>query len=49
MSGFTDHPAVREGTAAEGEQLVRKPFTAEVLLERVRAALDAGQAGAPRC
>jgi PAS domain S-box-containing protein len=44
MSGFTDHPAVREGAAAEGEQLVRKPFTAEVLLERVRAALDAGPA-----
>jgi len=45
MSGFTDHPAMREDTAVEGEQLIRKPFTAEALLERVRAALDAGPAG----
>ena len=45
MSGFTDHPAMREDTEVEGEQLIRKPFTAEVLLERVRAALDAGPAG----
>ncbi len=40
MSGFADHPAVPEGTGSTGEDLLRKPFTAEELLARVRSALD---------
>ena len=46
MSGFADHPAVHQGADRGGEDLLRKPFTAEELLARIRSALDEESPGA---
>ncbi|WP_396623915.1 ATP-binding protein [Luteitalea sp.] len=43
MSGYPGDEMVRRGLVSEGIDLLHKPFTPAVLLERVRAALD----GAP--
>ncbi|MBI4858860.1 MAG: PAS domain S-box protein [Candidatus Riflebacteria bacterium] len=39
MSGFPDHPCFPSGQVQEGTPLLRKPFTSEPLLRRVREAL----------
>ena len=40
MSGYTDDALADRGAAAPGALLVGKPFSADVLLQQVRAALD---------
>jgi PAS domain S-box-containing protein len=44
MSGYTDDMVVRTGVVAGGTAFLQKPFTAESLLQRVRAVLTSGQA-----
>ena len=39
MSGYTDDMVVRTGVVAAGAAFLQKPFTGELLVERVRAAL----------
>ena len=46
MSGYTDDEIIRAGVLASDVALIDKPFTIEVLLARVRGALD-GVADAP--
>jgi PAS domain S-box-containing protein len=41
MSGYTDHTIGRHGVLEPGVLLLEKPFTRDVLLRKVRAALDA--------
>jgi PAS domain S-box-containing protein len=41
MSGYTDDAIVHHGVLEPGLAFVQKPFTAELLLRRVRAVLDA--------
>ncbi|MBE3065178.1 MAG: PAS domain S-box protein, partial [Spirochaetes bacterium] len=40
MSGFTDHPAVQQGVRDNQVDLIRKPFTANALLRKIRDVLD---------
>jgi len=40
MSGYTDDDVIRRGLAAPGMELLQKPFSAQQLVERVRAILD---------
>ena len=40
MSGFADHPAVHQSADRGSGDLLRKPFTAEELLARIRSTLD---------
>ena len=39
MSGYTDDMVVRTGVVAAGSAFLQKPFTGDVLLQRVRSAL----------
>jgi CheY-like chemotaxis protein len=41
MSGFADHPAIQQAPGSADGEMLRKPFTVEEILARVRAALDA--------
>ena len=43
MSGYTDDMVVRTGVVAGGTAFLQKPFTAQTLLDRVRAVLTSGQ------
>jgi FixJ family two-component response regulator len=40
MSGYTYNVIARDGTLEEGISFLQKPFTPQVLAERVREALD---------
>jgi CheY-like chemotaxis protein len=40
MSGFTDHPAVQQGVRDSLVEMIRKPFTADALLRKIRDVLD---------
>jgi PAS domain S-box-containing protein len=40
-SGYTDHAIVHQGVLDEGTAFIQKPFTADGLLAKVRAVLDA--------
>jgi DNA-binding NtrC family response regulator len=40
MSGYTDHPMLRRETLYEGIEFLQKPVAPDVLLRRVRDALD---------
>jgi two-component system cell cycle sensor histidine kinase/response regulator CckA len=40
MSGFTDHPAVQQGVRDSLVDMIRKPFTADALLRKIRDVLD---------
>ena len=40
MSGYTDDEVLRRSFEGEEAVLLRKPFTRDMLLRRVRAALD---------
>jgi PAS domain S-box-containing protein len=40
MSGFADHPAVQQGARDRLIDMIRKPFTAEALLAKIRDVLD---------
>jgi PAS domain S-box-containing protein len=42
MTGYSAHPLVQAGSANGAIDILRKPFTAEELLKRIREALDAG-------
>ena len=42
MSGYTDELIAKRGVLAGGEHLIKKPFNAQQLLERVQAVLAAG-------
>jgi CheY-like chemotaxis protein len=42
MTGYSAHPLVQAGLANGAIDILRKPFTAEELLKRVREVLDAG-------
>jgi PAS domain S-box-containing protein len=48
MSGYTTEPAIREGLAADGIAFLQKPFTPDVLVRKVREALDAGKGAGER-
>ena len=45
MSGYTDDEALQRSFEGEEAVLLRKPFTRDTLLHRVRAALDGKTAG----
>ena len=45
MSGYTEDTIIRQGVLRQGVAYLQKPFTPDVLTQRVRAALDAGLAG----
>ena len=45
MSGYTEDAIIRHGVLRQGVAYLQKPFTPDVLTQRVRAALDAGLAG----
>jgi two-component system, cell cycle sensor histidine kinase and response regulator CckA len=40
MSGYTDGTVLRQGIADSHTNFLQKPFTAELLTRKVRAALD---------
>ena len=42
MTGYSAHPLVQTGSASGAIDILRKPFTAEELLKRIREALDTG-------
>ena len=42
MTGYSAHPLVQAGSPEGTIDILRKPFTAEELLKRVRDTLDAG-------
>jgi DNA-binding NtrC family response regulator len=44
MSGFADHPAVQQGARDRRIDMIRKPFTAEALLAKIRDVLDGEEA-----
>jgi two-component system, cell cycle sensor histidine kinase and response regulator CckA len=41
VSGYPDHPALREGVLDPGAELLRKPFSGSALAAKVRQVLDA--------
>ncbi|HEY0996106.1 MAG TPA: hypothetical protein VGD77_08945, partial [Gemmatimonadaceae bacterium] len=43
MSGYTDDEVMRRGIVAEDTRFLQKPFSPEVLVQAVRAALDDGR------
>jgi two-component system cell cycle sensor histidine kinase/response regulator CckA len=45
MSGYTDDAIVHHGMLEEGLEFIHKPFTAEAIVSKVRAVLDASGAG----
>ena len=44
MSGYTDELIAQRGMLTDGERLIKKPFNARQLLDRVRAILDGKEA-----
>jgi len=42
MTGYTSDEAARGSATLEGNALIEKPFTADLLVRRVRQALDPG-------
>ena len=42
MSGYTDHASLEHGVLDRGTAFLRKPFTPEVLLSKIREVLDGG-------
>lgn len=47
MTGYTSDESVRRTAALRGHPLIEKPFTADLLVSRVREALDAAAPGDP--
>jgi hypothetical protein len=47
MTGYTSDESVRRTAALRGHPLIEKPFTADLLVTRVREALDAAAPGHP--
>lgn len=47
MSGYMRDPAVRRSIVREGGAFLPKPFTPELLVERIREVLDSGVVGIP--
>jgi len=43
MSGYTDEAIVRTGVLDEGKPFLQKPFTMDMLVDKVRAVLDAAE------
>ena len=48
MTGYTSDESARRTALLRGHPLIEKPFTADLLVRRVRAALDASVAAAAR-
>ncbi|HXN49628.1 MAG TPA: PAS domain S-box protein [Bryobacteraceae bacterium] len=42
MSGYTDHASLEHGVLDNGTAFLRKPFTPEILLAKIREVLDGG-------
>ena len=45
MSGYNEDTIIRQGVLRQGVAYLQKPFTPQILTQRVRAVLDAGLAG----
>ena len=47
MTGYTSDESVRRTATLRGHPLIEQPFTADLLVSRVREALDAPAPGGP--